>query len=178
MIKKCCFTGYRPEKLLYLDNKRSSEYRKLKKALAAAIEDGIDQGYNYFISGFARGVDLLCAELVLSQAAKGKDVVLEAAIPCLNQTQGWPKADIQKYNSLLSQAHYKVYLAKEGDRGCFLRRNRYMVDCSQRIIGVYDGQKGGTAHTIAYGRRHDREIVLIDPHSFQMEREMPEASLF
>lgn len=178
MIRKCCFTGYRPEKLLYLNNKEGSEYKNLKKVLTAAIENAMDEGYNYFISGFARGVDLLCAELVLCQVKKGREVFLEAAIPCLNQTQGWPEADMKKYNAMLEQAHYKVYLAKDGNRGCFLRRNRYMVDSSLRIIGVYDGQKGGTAHTIEYGRRHNREIILIDPHNFQIKRQMPEPSLF
>ena len=38
----------------------------------------------------ALGVDMICAEIVLSLKKKYKNVVLECAIPCLNQEKQWP----------------------------------------------------------------------------------------
>lgn len=174
MLKKCCFTGYRPEKLPYLRDEKSADYQKLQQLLAAAVSDAIEDGYNYFISGFARGIDLMAAEIVVSRS--DPSIILEAAIPCLNQTRGWRQSDVELYRELLSQAKYKCYLDKVGNRASYLKRNRYMVEKSQRIIAVYDGQSGGTAHTLNYARKLQREIVLINPVAFTVTR--PEPNLF
>lgn len=93
MLKKCCFTGYRPEKLPYLRDEKSADYQKLQQLLAAAVSDAIEDGYNYFISGFARGIDLMAAEIVVSRS--DPSIILEAAIPCLNQTRGWRQSDVE-----------------------------------------------------------------------------------
>ncbi|MDO4542740.1 MAG: SLOG family protein [Bacillota bacterium] len=178
MLKKCCFTGYRPEKLPYLKDSGSREYKRLKTALENAVDQAIEDGYTYFISGFARGIDLMAADIVLAKGKGEPAILLEAAIPCLDQAAGWGLRDAKLYKSLLAQANYKVYLDKRPDKNCYLERNRYMVDCSQRIIGVFDGQKGGTAHTITYGRRLGRELVIIDPHTFKAEKLFPESTLF
>jgi uncharacterized phage-like protein YoqJ len=46
-----------------------------------------------------------------------------------------------------------------------MRRNRYMVDHSSRIIALYDGvPKGGTAQTLAYALRKglDTDIIPLE----------------
>ena len=50
--------------------------------------------------------------------------------------------------------------AEQYYKGCYARRNRYMVDQSQRIIAVYDGRPaGGTAATVRYAKEKDVWIV-------------------
>ena len=49
-IRRCCFTGHRPEKL-----KRTEE--EIKKSLEEALLKAINDGYTSFITGMARGVD-------------------------------------------------------------------------------------------------------------------------
>ncbi len=45
-------------------------------------------------------------------------------------------------------------------KDCYMRRNRYMVDQSQRIIAVYDGRStGGTAATVRYAKGKDVRVV-------------------
>ena len=45
---------------------------------------------------------------------------------------------------------------------CFDRRNRYMVRQSQRVIAVFDGRRtGGTALTLRYAQKLDREIRMV-----------------
>ena len=44
-----------------------------------------------------------------------------------------------------------------------MRRNRYMVDRSARVIAVYDGiPKGGTAQTLAYALRRGLETDILE----------------
>ncbi len=55
---RCCFTGHRPESL-----KRSE--KEITVDLEAEIRMAVKEGYNVFISGMARGVYILAAEIVL-----------------------------------------------------------------------------------------------------------------
>ena len=49
------------------------------------------------------------------------------------------------------------------DRGCMMRRNRYMVNRSVRLIAVYDGTpKGGTFNTLAYAMRRGLETDILE----------------
>lgn len=50
-IHRCCFTGHRPEKL---HDPESVIIAGLEREIRAAIEDG----FQTFISGMARGVDI------------------------------------------------------------------------------------------------------------------------
>ena len=43
------------------------------------------------------------------------------------------------------------------------RRNRYMVDRSNRLIAAYDGMLGGTMYTIHYAMRRGVDVVMIEP---------------
>ena len=57
----------------------------------------------------------------------------------------------QRYEEILNRCNYETLVQHTYDRWCMMRRNRYMVDRSARIIAVYDGvPKGGTAQTLTY----------------------------
>ncbi len=56
---RCCFTGHRPERL---GMPESEVISGLQKEIHQAIVDG----FQTFISGMARGVDLWAAEIVLT----------------------------------------------------------------------------------------------------------------
>ncbi|MEG0874256.1 MAG: SLOG family protein [Clostridiales bacterium] len=172
MEKKCCFTGYRPVKLKYLYNKDSVEYKKLYTLLQETIEEAVADGYNYFISGFAMGVDLMAAEIVLQLKTANAHIKLEAALPCMNQTVSWSSVSQEKYFALLDKADYRSCVHPKGMRESYLMRNRYMVENSDRVIAVYDGRKGGTSYTVDYARKHKREVIVIDPQILEItERE-------
>ena len=48
-----------------------------------------------------------------------------------------------------------------------MRRNRYMVDRSSRLIAVYNGvPKGGTFQTLAYAMKKGLTIHTIDLEDF------------
>ena len=71
---RCCFTGHRPEKL------RLSE-RKLATLLEAEIKRAIAGGFTTYITGMAKGVDLIAAEIVLRLREQDDRLKLICALP-------------------------------------------------------------------------------------------------
>ena len=45
-------------------------------------------------------------------------------------------------------------------------RNKYMVDNSDLLLAVWNGKKGGTANTVKYARKKEKEVVIINPDTF------------
>ena len=158
----CCFTGHRPDKLPWGAEEDDPRCIKIKQEIGEALERAYDLGYRHFISGMARGGDLYFAEAVLELREKYPDVLLECARPCESQSSRWPREERQRYDGILDRCNYETMVQHTYDRGCMMRRNRYMVDRSSRIIALYDGvPKGGTAQTLAYALRKGLETDII-----------------
>ena len=147
----CCFTGHRPDKLPWGTNELDGRCLRLKARLQKAVEEAYDAGMRHFICGMAKGADLYFAEAVLKLRSTREGVTLEAARPCQSQAYGWPAQEQSRYQAILEQCNYETLVQHTYDRGCMMRRNRYMVDRSALVISVYNGEpKGGTAQTLAY----------------------------
>ena len=56
----------------------------------------------------------------------------------------------------------ETVIQKHYDKGCMLRRNRYMVDRSSMLLAAFDGMLGGTMYTIQYAMKRKLEVVLLD----------------
>lgn len=155
---KCCVTGPRPQscKLYWL--KRYFLKYKLKKR----IIDAIKCGYTHFISGMALGVDILFAEIVIKLKTKNKRLVLECALPCINQCSKWKKKDCRKYWHIIACADFVTYVSKcNYYNGCMQKRNKYMVNASNRVICV-SNNSAGTQFTYMYAKMREKEISLIN----------------
>lgn len=50
---------------------------------------------------------------------------------------------------------YKPYLMQV--------RNEYMVNLADKVIAVWDGSSGGTGNCVAYAKKKEKEIIMIDP---------------
>ena len=165
--KTCCFTGHRPDKLPWGEKESDPRCRRLKESIAQAAEEAYESGIRHFISGMARGADLYFAEAVLALRGRRGDVLLECARPCETQADSWPKAERVRYQSILDRCDYETLVQHNYDRFCMLRRNRYMVDRSSRLIAVYNGApKGGTFQTLAYAMKKGLTIHTIDLEDF------------
>ncbi len=116
-----------------------------------------------FISGMALGWDTWCAEKVLKLKHEYLGISLECAIPCKEQEKYWDKADKKKYYEIFNKADNTVILQNHYSNDCMLKRNRYMIHKSLYVIALWDGQKGGTAHTIQYAIKLKRRITVINP---------------
>ena len=160
----CCFTGHRPDKLPWGSRESDPRCLTLKRRLTQAVEGAYAQGMRHFICGMARGTDLYFAEAVLALRLCRSGVTLEAARPCESQASRWPQEEQRRYQSILERCDYETLVQHQYDRWCMMRRNRYMVDRSARLLAVYDGvPKGGTAQTLAYALRKGLAVTILDP---------------
>ena len=157
----CCFTGHRPEKLPWGKNEQDTRCLALKKKICDAVEAAHAEGKRHFICGMARGCDFYFAEAVLALREIYPDVTLEAAIPCLTQTDGWPEEQKARYQRILAACDYETVVQEHYSRDCMQRRNRYMVDHAALLIAVHDGLPGGTRSTVLYAMRQKIMVVNL-----------------
>lgn len=147
----CCVTGHRDIPTDMIPYVKSQLYQELLRA--------IQSGYTHFISGFASGADLIFAGAVID--LKGRyPISLEAAIPY----QGRLSTPDKTFQRLIKECDVVKVHTAQYSKGCYMVRNRYMVDNSALVIAVHDGRKtGGTAATIRYAHKSEciiREIRL------------------
>lgn len=158
----CCFTGHRPDKLPWGADEGDPRCADLKNRIAAALEEAYEKGMRHFICGMALGADLYFCEAALDLRRRRPGVTVEAAIPCEEQAARWGERDRNRYFALVKDCDYETMVQHHYDRGCMLRRNRYMVDRSSMLIAAYDGLLGGTMYTLAYAMKKGLEIVTLE----------------
>ena len=73
-MHRCCFTGHRPEKL-------QAPEGVVTAALEKEIRQAIADGFNVFITGMARGVDIWAAEIVLRLQDAGRSCPADLRLP-------------------------------------------------------------------------------------------------
>lgn len=148
--KGCDLTGHR--------NFPESQISELRIRLRAEILLAIEDGFTNFISGFAKGVDLLFAAVVVELQDEGTEITLEAAIPY----RGRFKTKDMDFQRLLKRCVGVGVTADEYTPSCYITRNQTMVQQSARVIAVYDGrERGGTAFTIRYARVTEKDLRII-----------------
>ncbi len=147
--KVCCFTGNRPEKL-------SRSEKEVKKLLVGSILDSYEVGYRVFISGMARGVDQWAAMVVLTLRCFYSDIRLVAALPF----PATKKQSIDEETMILYEANETITLSEKYWRGAYEKRNKWMVEMSNRVIALCDAESGGTQNTIRYAKKIGKEIII------------------
>ena len=158
----CCFSGHRSNKLPWKYQETGETFVNIKTQIKTKIEWAIQNNYKRFITGMALGIDMLCAELVLSLKNKYPNIQLECAIPCKNQTRNWQTKNIIGYNQIISKADLITFVSyKNYYKGCMQKGNKYMVDKSNLLIAIYNGCAGGTKQTIEYARQQNINIHII-----------------
>lgn len=165
MIEKCCaFTGHRPKKFSWGYNEADVRCVVLKKMLSEQTAKLVEAGYTDFFSGMAEGADTWAALAVLALKKENPALKLHCVLPCEGQADGWAASARELYCSILGQADEVVYVSREYNKDCMLKRNRYMVDHAACLLAVYNGeQRGGTAMTVRYARKLGRKIIILDP---------------
>ena len=166
----CCFTGHRPESLPWMSNENDPRCIKLKNILTDVIRQSVFDGYKDFYCGMARGTDTYAAEAVLKLSSEFEDVHLHAVLPCPDQHNPWNQADRIRYENLLGLCYDKTVISPFYTDTCMLTRNRFMVDNSLRTIAVWNGNfRGGTAYTVRYSKKQNRQIYLIRPKDASLQ---------
>lgn len=150
MPKSCSVTGHR--------NISADQIDYVKKELRKEILLAIDDGCTHFISGFAEGADLYFADIVAGLKTENPGITLEAAIPYRKRLEAKDKM----FQRLIKLCDTVTVNTETYSKNCFMLRNLYLINNSERVIAVYDGrEKGGTAFTVRKARAKGCEIHII-----------------
>lgn len=165
--KIAAFTGYRPQKLSFGNDLSAPDALALRKNLEAEYMRLIKAGYRKFLTGGAQGCDLMAAEVILELRIRlVNEMRIEhvVCLPCFNYTKAWDEEQRRRLKRIIDDSNGCHYVScSEYYKGCMQVRNRYMVDNSSLLLAVYDGQKGGTANTVAYARQQKKKVIVIHP---------------
>ena len=153
-LHRCCFTGHRPDKMELGE-------KEIKPLLEKAIDDAIADGYVTFVTGMAMGVDIWAAEIVLEKKKSNKDLHLICALPHPNFESRRSIKEKMRFNKIIKNANLVKEINDHYFAGCYQVRNEWMVDRSNLVIAVFNGQKSGTKNTIDYAKRKGVSILNI-----------------
>ena len=151
--KTCSFTGHR-----IIENTALPE---LISRLADTCESLIIGGIDTFISGGARGFDLLAAEAILTLKKTHPHIRLVMALPCKNQTQGWGKSDKERYENILALCDQVEYISENYFEGCMQIRNRFMINNSSICVAYLKNARGGTYSTVLYAKEQGIQVINL-----------------
>ena len=153
-LHRCCFTGHRPEKMELGE-------KEIKSLLEKAIDEAIADGYVTFITGMAMGTDIWAAEIVLERKKMNKDLHLICALPHPNFESRRSMTEKMKFNKILKNADIVKEINDHYFTGCYQVRNEWMVDRSNLVIAVFNGQKSGTKNTVDYAFRKGIGVINV-----------------
>jgi hypothetical protein len=124
----------------------------------------------------ADGADQLFAQLILD-ASGGLNVV----IPSSDYETTFDTQGLRRYHQLLSRASKTETLNwPEPSEDAFLAAGRLVVDRSDVLIAVWDGQeaqgKGGTADIVRHAQQKGKRTIIIWPKGVTRERPSRELS--
>ena len=166
--KTVCFTGHREIR---------KNDRFLSITLYHIVEELILNGFTFFCSGGARGFDTLAEQTVLKLKEKYPHIHLILILPFCNpytKESGWNKEDIQLYLNIKEKATKSFYVQQEYKRGCYYKRDRWLVDSSWICVCYQYRNTGGTAYTTQYAKKNGIQIINCvdtDPESFHFMKE-------
>ncbi len=129
-----CFTGHRPEKLTLSED-------AIKAGLEQQIVQAIANGYTTFITGMAQGVDLWAGKIVADLRDNGLPIKLVAANPYPGFGKGWAPEWKTLHQEITARADLVENVCKGYNKGCFMARNKWMVDHSDLVIAVLTEKK-------------------------------------
>lgn len=131
------------------------------EALRTAVRQLWSEGCRCFLSGMACGFDLAAAEAVLSLRRECEGMALIAVVPFAGQEKRFSEADKRRYRAVLTAADRTVVLADAYSRGCYYRRNDYLVAHAGHVVAWYARKNSGTGYTVRRARREGIEILNL-----------------
>ena len=125
----------------------------MTKLLELEIKRAIDKGYTTFITGMAKGVDLIAAEIVLCLRKQDSRLKLICALPHPGFGRRWRNGWTERFQKVLVQADLEQTICPKSSYSAYQTRNQWMVRHSSLVIAVFNGERGGTKNTLDFAKR-------------------------
>lgn len=130
------------------------------EALAERLKMLVAGGCDGFLCGMAAGFDLLALG-ILADIKRERPIYLEACIPYRGHEARFHQKEREIYRRLLPCCDRQTVLFDGYRNGCFLARDRYMVDCADIVLAYLVRQCGGTAYTVNYAIRKGVTVLYL-----------------
>lgn len=151
---RCCFTGHRPEKLMIPE-------ARLALLLEGEIRKAITRGFTTYITGMAKGTDLVAGEIILRLREQDDRLKLICALPHPGFGLHWGGGWTERFQRVLTAADLSRTICPSFSYASYQVRNKWLVDHSSLVIGVFNGERGGTKNTLDYARSVGVPCVVI-----------------
>lgn len=145
----------------------------LKCIVFHLLKDKMQEGVSVnTVSGMALGADLLFVIAMVDARRYYKEhhvpFSITAAIPFKGQCDRWNNACRHLWSELLDQCDDKIVLSNGYYTGCYKKRNQYIVDHSDVLIAVWNGNyHSGTGQTVRMAKSQGRPVIVLDPRTLQ-----------
>lgn len=142
-------TGHRPDKLGGYHPKAFEELVRIAKV---SLDHLLPE---HVITGMAMGWDMAIAKACIE-----KNIPFTAAVPFKGQESRWQPNDQQRYKYFLARAA-SIEITSPGNYAPYKMevRNRWMVDNSDTVLAMYNGDKeGGTANCVNYAIKRQKTL--------------------
>ena len=162
-----CFSGHRPEKLPFNINFQSVE-EGYNSYICLHIHEAYLNGYRTFLTGMARGFDILAAYAVIKYRERfnvTEKISLVGVSPYSEEIDRLNGQDLYNYNLVKHHCDEMIYLNREYVPWCYHQRNRFMVDNSSLLICSCLDENSGTGSTIRYARKKGLTVDNINPNN-------------
>ena len=178
------FTGHRKDKLdMYVNPQNEIKIiLQLYKVIVGVIHDNPIEKEFHFYSGGAIGFDQIAFKVVdiIKKKFSSLTIINEIDAPFKFQYIKWRMEEQQQYFEQLKIAD-EVIMVDELDKyhikgmanevyhpSKMQKRNEYMVDNSEIIIALWNGdkKKSGTYNCIKYAKKCKKNIIYINPNEF------------
>ena len=150
MKKTCAITGHR-------ELPRDFD----KNALYDELDNLVREGCDEFLCGMAEGFDLTALDCLRSLREK-YPLILHACIPFAQQDKYFSHDNKKLYAKLLAACNVKTVLSESYFDGCFLARNRFMVDRCDVLFAYCTQKTGGTRYTVNYARKAGIPVLFFN----------------
>ncbi len=172
------FSGYRTSKIT-ASNLDPMILFKIKDSVRKCIINLYERGFRRFISGGSSGFDLIVGKVLLELRDETlSDIKIIVAIPHQKQYKDYSPQEQCLYLRLIDTADETTYISKEYHDSAYLDRNKYMLNHSSLLVCYYDGQRGGTMHTVNRALRLGHEIINLCTEYNIPDSEARQTSLF
>lgn len=167
--RACAITGHRPTRFCFGYNENHPLCKEIKERLFEQFQMLYDrENVQTFFVGGALGVDMWAGEQLLALKEKSgyENIEIIVAIPFVSHDSKWPEQSQKRLKSLIQRATNCIVVSQEANTASYKKRNCYMVDHADFLVGVFDNAKqmrSGTAQTVNYALRQGKQIILIHP---------------
>ena len=156
------FTGHRKERILQGNGNNLLTLAQIKDAVVEMVTELYGKGYKAYYTGMANGFDMIAAEAVLQVREEYGDIVLIAAVPFRKQPLWFDAEDQLLYARLLERTNRVVMVSENYHKGCYLRRDEYMVRKADMIIAYWDHvPDGGTFYTMNKALESGKPVINL-----------------